>query len=132
MPDVSNDVVLNLSCSLGAFPASSLKDHATEHGSNQSDLISAGIVSQDSAETHFRFFQENLNPYIHYIISEKDLLSDVRARSTQLATAIMTGLRTMPIKNGGTCPVHYDPKSESCGTDRIMLLLERRMSVQSI
>lgn len=88
--ETPQDVSLNLSCSLGAFPASSLQDSSPDQGIPMPDLISSEVISVESAETLFGYFRETLNPYIHHILSERDSLANVRARSSILAAAICT------------------------------------------
>jgi hypothetical protein len=88
LPNSSNDFALNLSCSLGAFPASSLRNATSRRCSNDPDLISNNVISLESAEDHFKFYQEKLNPHIHYIIAEQDSLAHIRARSPLLTAAI--------------------------------------------
>lgn len=90
LPDTLSDITLNLSCSLGAFPASSLENFTLSQAGCKPDLISSGSISQDSAEEHFRFYHENLNPYIHHILSEKDSLANMRSRSSLLTAAVCT------------------------------------------
>jgi len=85
---------LNLSCSLGAFPASSM---GTANGGDRStisnftpDLISCGVISLEAAEHKFAFYQRHLNPFVHDILATKDSLADVRRRSPLLSAAICT------------------------------------------
>jgi hypothetical protein len=90
LPDTPSDITLNLSCSLGAFPASSLENFTLGQAGYKPDLISSGLISNESAEKHFKFYHENLNPYIYHILSEKDTLSNVRSRSFLLTAAVCT------------------------------------------
>ncbi|KGO70008.1 Transcription factor, fungi [Penicillium expansum] len=90
----SATVTLNLSCSLGAFPASSMitltmGDIGANLGRNP-DLISCGIISQAIAEELFTFYKQNLNPCIHNILTDNDTLSTIRTRSPLFTTAICT------------------------------------------
>lgn len=87
-PDSTRDITLNLSCSLGAFPASSLQDSALDQSGSDPDLISRGFISELAAGNLFTFFQKHLNPYIHYILSDNITLGDIRARSSLLTAAI--------------------------------------------
>jgi hypothetical protein len=54
------------------------------------DLISRGVISQETAENHFMFYQKYLDPYIHYILADKDCLANVRSRSSLLTAAVCT------------------------------------------
>lgn len=90
----SATVTLNLSCSLGAFPASSminltLGDIGATSGRNP-DPVSCGIISQEIAEALFVFYKQNLDPCIHNTLSDNDSLSTIRARSPLFTTAICT------------------------------------------
>ncbi|KAJ5757689.1 uncharacterized protein N7511_006383 [Penicillium nucicola] len=92
--DIPGTVTLNLSCSLGAFPASSmvsftLSDMTTSSGQTP-DPISRGAISQETAESMFAYYKINLDPCIHHIIDENDTLSTIRTRSPILTTAITT------------------------------------------
>lgn len=93
-PESSAIVTLNLSCSLGAFPASSminltLGDIGATSGRNP-DPVSCGIISQRIAEILFVFYKQNLDPCIHNTLGDNDSLSTVRARSPLFITAICT------------------------------------------
>lgn len=103
LPSVNREVSLNLSCSLGAFPASSFNGLAQNDSpqafSSSADLanvlqISArrnnSMLASSSAEQHFRFYREHLDQHIHYLLRESDKLSSVRARSHLLATSLCT------------------------------------------
>lgn len=86
------NLALNLDCSLGSFPASSV-EHLTakDKGSYSNvnpDFISRGIISFSTAQEHFSFFQTNLNTYVYDILSSTDTLADIRSRSSLLALAI--------------------------------------------
>lgn len=85
---------LNLSCSLGAFPAASMVNVELGDGEldpgYRPDLISCGVISHQQAETYFRFYQQNLDPYIHCILAEDDNLANVRSRSSLLTAAVCT------------------------------------------
>lgn len=87
-------VTLNLSCSLGAFPASSMINvtltDKTAHSGHRPDLISCGLISLDTAQTLFNFYQQHLDPCIHHILNENDTLASTRARSSLLTAAICT------------------------------------------
>jgi hypothetical protein len=90
----SDMVTLNLSCSLGAFPASSmvslaLSDMTTSAGRTP-DPISRGLLSQDTAENMLVYYKKNLDPCVHHILDENDTLSKIRTQSPILITAITT------------------------------------------
>ncbi|KAF9252319.1 hypothetical protein DTO013E5_1246 [Penicillium roqueforti] len=87
-------VTLNLSCSLGAFPASSiinltLGNIGAAPGRNP-DPVSCGYISQEIAEELFVFFKQNLDPCIHNTLGENDSFSTIRTRSPLFITAICT------------------------------------------
>ena len=92
VPDTPSAITLNLSCSLGAFPASSLEiENVTfTQAGYTPDWISSGLISQERAEEFFKYYHENLNPYLHHILSEKDSLAAVRSRSSLLTAAVCT------------------------------------------
>ena len=89
----SGSVTLNLSCSLGAFPASSMSltlgDFSANIGRNL-DPLSCGIISQETAETLFTFYKNNLDPCIHHALNENDTLISTHTSSILLTTAICT------------------------------------------
>lgn len=90
----SATVTLDLSCSLGAFPASSminltLGDIGAISGRNP-DPVSCGIIPQEIAEILFVFYKQNLDPCIHNTLGDNDSLSTIRARSPLFTTAICT------------------------------------------
>lgn len=88
-----NLVTLNLSCSLGAFPASSILNlalSANRTTPGRPDLISRGIISYDTAETFFQFYQQNLDPCIHHVLAEAGTLATTRSRSSLLTAAVCT------------------------------------------
>lgn len=93
-PAASPNVTLNLSCSLGAFPASStttpMLDEEGVRPGWEKDLISRGLISQDAAERYFAFYQQHLDPYIHHILGDADTLIEVRSRSPLLTAAVCT------------------------------------------
>ena len=90
----SENVTLNLGGSLGAFPASSLLDvRFTEDTSGAAylpDLISCGTISLDTANEHFVYYKEQLDPLIHRVLEENATLAVIRARSSLLTSAITT------------------------------------------
>ncbi|KAJ5601510.1 hypothetical protein N7510_011044 [Penicillium lagena] len=91
---ISSNVTLNLSCSLGAFPASSMISltltDAGGHSGQTSDLVSCGLIPHNEAEDFFAFYKQNLNPCIHHILTESDTFPIIRARSPLLLAAICT------------------------------------------
>lgn len=92
VPETPSAITLNLSCSLGAFPASSLEiENVTfSQAGYKPDLISSGLISQESAEEFFKCYHKNLNPHLHHILSETDSLAAVRSRSSLLTAAVCT------------------------------------------
>lgn len=90
----SNGSTLNLSCSLGAFPASSMSNLTSTgeeiHTAYRPDLISCGVISREIAEGYLDFYKQNLDPCIHHILAENDTLASVRSRSSLLTAAICT------------------------------------------
>jgi hypothetical protein len=93
-PAASPSVTLNLSCSLGAFPASSMtniiSNEQSAYAGREQDLISRGLISRESAEGHFTFYHRYLDPYIHHILGDADSLADIRSRSSLLTAAVCT------------------------------------------
>ena len=97
-PQPNNDrpgkVTLNLSCSLGAFPAASITDVTfADDALNPAvkpDLISCNLISLAEASEYFAFYKENLDVHMHYVFSANDTLASVRARSSFLTAAICT------------------------------------------
>lgn len=100
---MDSDVTLNLSCSLGAFPASSFNGMAQNDSpqvlSSNQDLANASqtsisvndsLLMSSSAEQHFTFYRENLDQHIHYLLRDSDTLVSVRSRSHLMATAMCT------------------------------------------
>ncbi len=91
-----NTITLNLSCSLGAFPASSMIDitfsgrQVMFQGQRRPDLISCGVISHQTAEALFTFYHEHLDPCVHYVLEPDDTLAKVRSRSSLLTSAICT------------------------------------------
>lgn len=83
---------LDLSCSLGAFPAfpmtsSILHDFSSKQGS---DLVSRGLIAIDIAESLFAFYQQKLDSYACHILVDGDSLATIRRRSSLLTAAICT------------------------------------------
>ena len=94
LSDTSQEPGLNLSCSLGAFPASSMDGLVLKDKENSSsggiDLASRGLVSQMTLEKHFDYYSENLDHFIHRILPAGDTLVSVQKRSSLLLAAICT------------------------------------------
>ncbi|KUJ15173.1 uncharacterized protein LY89DRAFT_105896 [Mollisia scopiformis] len=90
----TSDVTLNLSCSLGSFPGSSIISLTfTEQGTqskNKPDLVSSGLVSLEAAEAYFTVYQKSMEPCTPQILLENDCLANVRARSSLLTAALCT------------------------------------------
>jgi hypothetical protein len=89
--DTGDIATLNLASNLGMFPAASVgaqtpKDTTFSH----LDIISRGLITLDAANECLAYFLEHLNPYLHGILSSKDTLTDIRARSSLLTAAICT------------------------------------------
>jgi len=86
------EVSLNLSCSLGSFPGSSIISLVfTEQGSHpdfKPDLISCGLISLEAAEEYFKVYQKSMEPCIFQILAEDECLANIRARSSFLTAAI--------------------------------------------
>ena len=100
MSETSQEASLNLACSPGAFPASSLnslvlKDNVVSFSSGGPNLVTRGLISQQTWEEHFNFYSENLNPYIHHLLTDDDTLgpgrgASIQERSSLLLAAICT------------------------------------------
>ncbi|KAL7787069.1 hypothetical protein V8C37DRAFT_274688 [Trichoderma ceciliae] len=91
----TTEVALNLSCSLGSYPGSSvatiLAPEADYHpGSHKADIVSSGLISLDAAEEYFTVYQTLMDPFLHRILPDEDCLANVRARSSFLTAAICT------------------------------------------
>jgi hypothetical protein len=76
----ASDVTLNLSCSLGSFPGSSIKTFPATDQETQSDykpdliscgeilgpdLISQGLISLEAAEEYFAVYRNSMEPCIY-------------------------------------------------------------------
>lgn len=87
-------VSLNLSCSLGAFPGSSLTglpiSDSGQSPNTRTDLITRGVLSLATAERLYQFYHQNLDHYIYNLLGKEDTLSVVRSRSSLLTSAICT------------------------------------------
>jgi hypothetical protein len=101
----ASDVTLNLSCSLGSFPGSSINTLPVTDQETQSDykpdliscgevlgpdLISRGLISLEAAEEYFAVYQKSMEPCIYQILAADDCLAKIRARSSLLTAAICT------------------------------------------
>lgn len=85
---------LDLSCSLGAFPAASITTPSDEgdaiHTPSWPDIISRGIVSLHQAKEHLSFFQQHLDRLISHPLGAISDLAALRARSSLLTAAVCT------------------------------------------
>lgn len=92
--DRPGKVTLNLSCSLGAFPAASITDVTFANdpldSTNRPDLISSNVITLNAANDFFEFYRQYLDPHMHYLLSETDSLATIRARSSLLTAAMCT------------------------------------------
>lgn len=90
----TGDVSLNLSCSLGAFPASSITDQpvsdAGQSPNTKLDLIARGLLSEQVARALFDFYHEHLDRHIYHLLARSGSLAEVRSRSSLLTAAICT------------------------------------------
>jgi hypothetical protein len=101
----ASDVTLNLSCSLGSFPGSSIKTIPATDQATQSDykpdlincgeilgpdLIRQGLGSLESAEEYLAVYQYSVEPCIYQILAADDCLAKIRSRSSLLTAAICT------------------------------------------
>ncbi|KAF2151564.1 hypothetical protein K461DRAFT_226870 [Myriangium duriaei CBS 260.36] len=87
-----NSFALDLSSSLGSFPASSVISATSDNGivasSFRPDLVSCGVIPLESAVGHLAFFKQHLNSFIHYSLDESLELANIRARSPLLIASI--------------------------------------------
>ena len=92
--NASQDSSLNLSCSPGAFPASSLNKVLLTGQNvpvpNYLDLDIKALGSQQKLEKYFSFYRDELDPLIYHILAEDDTLATVQERSPILLVAICT------------------------------------------
>ena len=89
----NQDATLDLSCSLGAFPASSIKSLPTPNASTtspSSDQTVHRILPETNILVHFNFYRHHLDRYLHHILSEEDTIALISARSPVLLNAICT------------------------------------------
>ena len=90
----SQIATLNLSCSLGAFPASSMINFTLsdprDTSSHGSDLISSRIIPPEVAESLVTFYKSNMNSFAYDIITDTDSLGTLSARSSLLTVAVCT------------------------------------------
>ncbi|KAK4499723.1 hypothetical protein PRZ48_007909 [Zasmidium cellare] len=88
------NVELDLSCSLGAFPAASITSPSEGADGIETpswpDIISRGIVSVKQAKQHLSFFQQYLDPLICQPLGQVSNVAALRARSTLLTAAVCT------------------------------------------
>lgn len=89
-----NTLTLNLSCSLGSFPASSMMNltftRDRTYLGHGLDLISCGLLSLETAESLFSYYKEHLEPLIHNVLGDDVTLATTRAESSLLTTAVCT------------------------------------------
>lgn len=88
------EVSLNLSCSLGSYPGSSvttiLNPETGQHAPQKADIVSSGVISLEAAEDLFSVYQTSMDPLLHRVLLEDDCLANVRARSSFLTAAVCT------------------------------------------
>ncbi|KAF2168713.1 hypothetical protein M409DRAFT_20730 [Zasmidium cellare ATCC 36951] len=88
------NVELDLSCSLGAFPAASITSLSQGVDGIETpswpDIISRGIISVKQAKQHLGFFQQYLDPLICQPLGPVPTVAALRARSTLLTAAVCT------------------------------------------
>jgi hypothetical protein len=106
--ECAGDVTLNLSCSLGSFPGSSVINLTlTDHGSQaayKSDMITCGVISLEQAEKYFSVYRKSMEPCVCQILNRDDCLASVRGRSTFLIAAICTvGSLSVDLENHQKC-----------------------------
>lgn len=92
--DPSQIVTLNLSCSLGAFPASSMINFTLTDPRGTSrqcpDLLSNQLIPQESAESLFSFYKKNMDSFAYNILADTDSLASISDRSPLLTVSICT------------------------------------------
>jgi len=90
----ASSVALNLTCSLGAFPASSITStaiiEASERSDSRPDLISCECISVDEAEQCLTYYKLQMDSCIHYVLAPDVTLAALRLRSSLLTAAICT------------------------------------------
>ncbi|KAF2653320.1 hypothetical protein K491DRAFT_718150 [Lophiostoma macrostomum CBS 122681] len=88
------DRALNLSCSLGAFPASSMTccpiDDTGKTLDTKPDVITRGVISEAAAQQLFNFYHEALDKHIYNILDSADDKNETWRRSSLLTSAICT------------------------------------------
>ena len=88
----SPNVALNLSCNLGAFPASSMTntpiDDTGKGPSLKPDIISRGIISEAAGQELLDFYHEHLDKHIYNILEAASSLSEIRQRSSLLTASV--------------------------------------------
>lgn len=92
VPETPQTATLDLSCSLGAFPASSMTSSTLHDISSMQgpDFVSRGLITIDVADNLFAFYQQNLDSYSYHILVDGDSLATIRRRSSLLTAAICT------------------------------------------
>lgn len=90
----SQIVTLNLSCSLGAFPASSMINFTLSDPRDTlrqgSDLISRRLIPTEAAESLFAFYKQHMDSFAYKILIDTDSLASICERSPLLTVAIWT------------------------------------------
>lgn len=90
----SHPVALDLSCSLGGFPASSMTSFGSKSAITNSvpgaDLVSVQLIPTETLDGLFNYYKENMDSNIHHILTNTETFGSIRRRSTILASAICT------------------------------------------
>lgn len=94
---------LNLSCSLGSFPASSINGTTQDDSPRvrsslaapadnpaRPELYQSKLLESLPAEAHIKFYRDHLDPLIHHVLTDRELHSSLRPRSEFLIVAICT------------------------------------------
>ena len=93
-PSSAADTSLNLSCSLGAFPASSITGQplsdAGQSSNTKPDLIARGLLPEEAGQELFEFYHDHLDRHIYNLLARSGSLSEVRSRSSLLTAAVCT------------------------------------------
>lgn len=92
--DPSQIVTLNLSCSLGAFPASSMINFTLSDPRGTSrqctDLLSRQLIPQQAAESLFSFYKQDMDSFAYNVLTDTDSLASISQRSPLLTVSICT------------------------------------------
>lgn len=99
-PKATTDMSSDLTCSLGAFPASSVhglaQDSPVKQRSSRESACPSTItvspndllLAADAARAHFQYFQTRLNPLIFGVLNNGDSIQTVSKRSPFLALTL--------------------------------------------